>query len=461
MDDMKKERVDFGSKLGMILATAGSAVGLGNIWRFPVEAGDNGGAAFIIIYILCVLALGIPLMVAEFVVGRAAHTNTAHAYGRLGGNRFWRQTGRLGVLTGWLIMGYYIVVAGWTLNYLLKASTLLPGTSEAIAAMSDTSYWEHYFSDFVSHPVLPIMYAIVFALSSHFVIVRGVKKGIEQFSKVLMPVLFILLLLLTISSFFTEGAAAGLAFLFRPDFSQVTLHTILAAMGQAFFSMSIGMGCLCTYASYFPKETNLTRTALNVGAIDSLVAVMAGIIIFPAVFSTGLRPDAGASLVFIALPHVFQEAFGALPWLGYAVSVMFYALLVLATLTSVISLHEVPTAWITESFHCSRHTAATIVTIVCLSVGTLCSLSMGAWSHLTLLGRNLFDVFDWTASCILLPLGGALTTFFAGWILDKHTLRKELTNDGEVSYRRVRWLIWLLKYFAPFVISLILLNGLM
>ncbi|MBR1732848.1 MAG: sodium-dependent transporter, partial [Alloprevotella sp.] len=354
----------------------------------------------------------------------------------------------------------YIVVAGWTLEYLFKAASMAPGAVEQAAALADNGYWERFFGAFVAHPFLPIACMAVFVLMSHFVIVRGVEKGIERFSKVLMPLLFIILIALVVCSLFTEGAAAGLAFLFKPDFSKVTLRMVLAAMGQAFFSMSIGMGCLCTYASYFGRDTDLLRTALHVGAIDTLVAIMSGIVIFPAVFSTGIRPDAGASLVFIALPNVFQEAFSALPWLGYAVSVLFYALLVLATLTSVISLHEVPTAYLTEDFHLSRRTATTAVTIVVMALGTLCSLSMGPLKGMTLFGRNLFDLFDWTSSQILLPLGGALITFFAAWVLNRSVLRRELTNDGTLPYGHTRLIVALLRYFAPFVIFLILISGL-
>lgn len=452
-----EKRNDFASKLGMVLATAGSAVGLGNIWRFPVEAGNNGGAAFIIIYIFCVLLLGIPLIVAEFAVGRAAHTNTARAYKHLTSNTFWQQTGRLGVLTGWIIMGYYVVVSGWTLAYLFKA--ILTPPSEAARIAQEPTYWSDYFQQLSSDAVLPVLCLVAFALMSHFIITRGVEKGIERFSKIMMPMLFVLLIVLCVCAFFTKGASEGLSFLFKPDFSKVTFRTFLAAMGQAFFSLSIAMGCLCTYASYFSRETDLLGTALKVAGIDSLVAIMAGIIIFPAVFSVGIHPDAGPSLVFVALPSVFQEAFGAVPWLAYAVSIMFYFLLILATLTSLVSLHEVPTAFLVEDCRMTRRRATTIVTLTTIIVGTICSLSMGPLADWTLFGKNIFDCFDWVSSQVLLVVGGGMITFFVGWKMDAFTLRNELSSDGRFPYQQRTWIVLLLRWFVPFIIIAIFLSG--
>jgi len=453
MDKRKAERADFASKLGLILATAGSAVGLGNIWRFPVEAGNNGGSAFIIINILCVLILGIPLMTAEFIVGRAAHTNTSQAYKRLTNGRVWKRIGTLGVLTGWFIMCYYVVVSGWTLQYFIES--LVPAGPEQQAE----GYWARHFTDFVSHPWRPLLCMVAFVLMSHFVIVRGVKKGIERFSKILMPLLFVILFVLAVGAFFTPGAAEGMAFLFKPDFSKVTFDTVLSAMGQAFFSLSIGMGCLCTYASYFSHDTNLVGTAFKVGGIDTLVAVLASMIIFPAVFAAGIRPEAGASLVFVALPHVFQDSFAAVPLVGYAVQLLFYFLLVLATLTSVISLQEVPTAWLMEDFKLSRRRAAGIVSGVCLAVGALCSLSMGPLAGVQVAGMGLFDLFDTVASKVLLPLSGFLVTFFVGWFLRRRTIWEQLTNRCTLPSRGFRAIVTLLKFFVPFAIALIFLSG--
>lgn len=453
---MKSERTNFAGKVGLVLATAGSAVGLGNIWRFPVTAGHDGGGAFIIVYIFCVLLLGIPLMTAEFVVGRHAHANTSAAYRGLARGRLWRSVGTLGVFTGWFIMCYYVVVSGWILYYLaLSVHDLF---SPAVVG-SATAYAD-LFNRFVSNPWEPLICVVLFVLMSHYVIVRGVERGIERFSKILMPMLFVIMVVLAVCSLFTEGAGRGLSFLFKPDFTKLTFRTVLDAMGQAFYSLSIAMGCLCTYASYFKKNVGLMSTAFKVGAIDTIVAVMAGIIIFPAVFSTGIRPDAGASLVFVALPAVFKEAFAAVPLLGGIVSVMFYFLLVLATLTSVISLHEVPTAYLSEECHMSRRRAATVVSVVCIAVGALCSLSMGAVPSLVLDGRPLFDWFDSISSLLLLPVGGFLIAVFVGWKLNRQVLWSELSGADGRTNRNAHWVVWLLRYFVPPFVLLIFLSGL-
>ena len=326
-------RANFGSKLGAILAAAGSAVGLGNIWRFPYETGEHGGAAFILVYIGCVLLFGVPIMIAEFSIGRRSRANTARAYQILAPGTPWRWVGRMGVLTGFLILGYYVVVSGWTLEFIMEAAT------NSFAGKSADEFIAS-FSQFTAHPWRPIVWAVVFMLATHFIVVKGVEKGIEKSAKIMMPMLFILLLILAGCAVALPNAGAGLEFLLKPDFSKVNGSVLLGAMGQAFFSLSIGMGCLCTYASYFKDDTNLPKTAFSVSIIDTSVAVLAGFIIFPAAFSVGIQPDMGPSLLFVTLPNVFQQAFGSLPWLAVILSVMFYILLALAALTSTISLHE-------------------------------------------------------------------------------------------------------------------------
>ena len=300
---------------------------------------------------------------------------------------------------------------------------------------------------------------ILFMLMSHFVIVRGVKKGIEKSSKILMPILFIIMVLLMISSLLTAGASEGLRFLFYPDFSKITVSTVLGAMGQAFYSLSVAMGCICTYASYFSKDVKLVNTAFKVAGIDTMIAIMSGVIIFPAVFSVGITPDAGPSLVFIALPNVFQQAFGNIPAMGYLVSVLFYGLLVLATLTSVISLQEVVTAYLSEEFALSRTKAAGIVTVVCVFVGSLCALSMGPLKDFTIGGRNLFDFFDFFSGQIMLPIGGFLIALFVGWFMRRRVIWEQLTNQSSIPGRGIRTIIVLLKFFVPFLILLIFLSG--
>ena len=290
----KSDRVNFGSKIGAILAAAGSAVGLGNIWRFPYEAGNHGGAAFILVYLACVFILGMPIMIAEFTVGRRAKASTGKAFGILAPGTQWKWLGRLGVLSGLLILGYYSVVAGWTLEYIVTS------LSNGFAGKGQEDYVA-IFQNFSQDPVSPIVWCIVFIFLSQFFIVKGVKDGIEKSSKVLMPVLFILILVLAVCSMSLPDASKGLEFLLKPDFSKVNADVFLGAMGQAFFSLSLGMGCLSTYASYFGSDTQMGKTALSVGVIDTMVAILAGLIIFPAAFSVGIQPDAGPSLIFITL----------------------------------------------------------------------------------------------------------------------------------------------------------------
>lgn len=449
----KNNRANFGSKLGVILASAGSAVGLGNIWRFPFETGNHGGAAFILIYLGCVLFFGIPIMVAEFSIGRHSRANTAGAYRILAPGTQWRWVGRMGVLAGFLILGYYSVVAGWTLEYIIQAAT------NAFAGQSANDFIAS-FNGFVSNPWRPAFWMIVFMLMTHFIIVKGVERGIEKSAKIMMPMLFILLIVLAVCSISLPGAGAGIEFLLKPDFSKVNGSVLLGAIGQAFFSLSLGMGCLCTYASYFRNDTNLTKTALNVGWIDTMVAILAGFIIFPAAFSVGIQPDAGPSLLFITLPNVFQQAFGNLPWLAVILSIMFYVLLALAALTSTISLHEVVTAYLHEEFNLTRGRAAKLVTAGCTVLGVLCSLSLGVGKELTIFGLTLFDLFDFVTAKIMLPLGGFFIAIFTGWYLDKRIVWEEVSNNGTLPKAIYRIWLFLLKYIAPIGIGFIFINEL-
>lgn len=449
----KKERGNFGSKLGVILASAGSAVGLGNIWRFPYETGNHGGAAFILIYLGCILLLGLPIMIAEFLIGRHSQANTARAYQILAPGTQWRWVGRMGVLAGFLILGYYSVVAGWTLEYIFEA------VSNSFAGKTPAEFISS-FQSFSSNPWRPVLWLTLFLLATHFIIVKGVEKGIEKSSKIMMPTLFIIILILVGCSVTLPGAGKGIEFLLKPDFSKVDGNVFLGAMGQAFFSLSLGMGCLCTYASYFSKNTNLTRTAFSVGIIDTFVAVLAGFIIFPAAFSVGIQPDAGPSLIFITLPNVFQQAFSGIPILAYIFSVMFYVLLALAALTSTISLHEVVTAYLHEEFNFTRGKAARLVTTGCILLGILCSLSLGVTKEFTIFGLGMFDLFDFVTAKLMLPLGGLLISIFTGWYLDKKLVWSEITNNGTLKIPTYKLIIFILKYVAPIAISVIFINEL-
>lgn len=313
-----ENRGSFASKLGVVLATAGSAVGLGNIWRFPYLTGENGGAAFILVYLVCVFILGIPGMVAEFIVGRHSASNAARAYRSLSKGEGWGAIGYIGMVTSMLILGFYAVVAGWCMQYLF-ASIMgeLKGDAQFVA---------NYFQEFSSDLVRPMLWGVGFVLITHFVVVKGVRNGIERFSKILMPMLFVLLLILVIASCSLPGAMAGVEFLLKPDFSKLSSDSFLDALGQAFFSLSLGTACLCTYASYFSRQTHLLGSATQIALLDTMVAILAGLMIFPAAFAVGVNPDSGPSLIFITLPNVFQQAFSSVPILGYVIAILFYAL---------------------------------------------------------------------------------------------------------------------------------------
>jgi NSS family neurotransmitter:Na+ symporter len=443
------ERGTFGSKLAIVLATAGSAVGLGNIWRFPFMTGQNGGAAFILVYFACVFLLGIPGMVSEFIVGRRAQSNAARAYGTIGG-KAWRFIGYLGILTSMIILGFYAVVAGWCLQYLFA--------SVAGQLDGDAAYVIDYFKTFSSDPLRPCLWGVGFVLITHFVIARGVNDGIERASKLLMPLLLILLLVIVVASCLLPGAGAGIEFLLKPDFSKVSGSVFLEALGQAFFSLSLGTSCLCTYASYFKRDTNLLHSATQIALLDSAIAILAGLMIFPAAFSVGVQPDSGPSLIFITLPNVFREAFGAMPVVGYVISILFYALLVFAALTSTISMHEIGTAFFHEELHIPRKRAAWILTIVCSTITVFCSLSVGAYEGLRVLGLSLMDFCDYLTAQYMLPLGAFLTSLMLGWFVSRDIVQEEFTNSGTISVALFRVWLFAIRYVVPVCIVLIFLH---
>lgn len=448
---MTNERAKFGSRFGLILATAGSAVGLGNIWRFPYMAGNNGGAAFILVYIGCVLLLGIPCMISEFIIGREGASNTARAYTKLSSGTAWKYIGFMGVLTGFLIIGYYAVVAGWCLQYIFA--------SAAGELQGDPKYVAGYFSEFSASPVKPVLWTVAILVITHLVVIRGVRGGIEKASKMFMPTLFVLLLGLVVASCNLPGSGAGVEFLLKPDFSKVDSGVFLGALGQAFYSLSIGMGCICTYASYFSRRTNLLNTAVHISLVDTMVAVLAGLMIFPSAFSVGIAPDSGPSLIFMTLPNVFQQAFTHLPLVGYIVSIVFYVLLSLAALTSLISLHEVCTAFFLEEFRISRLRGATFVTVIACVVGALCSLSLGHTDlQLTIFGKSVFDALDFVTGQILLPFGGFLTCLFLGWYVPKKIVKDQFTNWGTLRGALFGVYLFCVRFVCPICIMLIFLN---
>ena len=458
-------RGNFATKLGIVLATAGSSVGLGNIWRFPVETGQNGGAAFILVYLLCVIFLGVPMMTAEFIIGRRTHTDIASAYEQLSKttktsklstlNSLWPLTGYAGMLCVTLILSYYSVVAGWILKYTVDAAT------GRMSQVTDTS---NYFATFSSATWEPLLYTLAFLLLTHLIIERGVQNGIERVSKVLMPLLFLLMILLAVGSMNMPGAAQGLDFLLRPDFSKLNASVVLSALGQAFFSLSIAIGCLSTYASYFKPNVPLLKTAANVVGIDTLVAIISGFIIFPAVFSVqGVAPDAGPGLVFVTLPDIFRSLFSSAPVIGYVFALMFYFLLVLAALTSSISMHEEVTAFFVDRHATSRRRAASYMTVAAVILATLCSLSFGLLSDFRpFFGRGFFDAFNDVTALWIMPLSGIVLSIFVGWKLPQHLVVEELTNHHSLRYPR--WLFvtffFIIRWVAPAAIAIIFLSQL-
>ena len=445
------ERGNFGSKLGIVLATAGSAVGLGNIWRFPYMTGQNGGAAFLLMYVACILLLGVPGMISEFIVGRNAQTNAASAYDKLSKGRPWKLVGHLGILTSTIILGFYAVVAGWCLQYLFA--------SISGQVQGDAQYVQQYFVDFSSSAWKPVVYGLLFILITHLIVVRGVQHGIEKASKLLMPILLILLIVLVVASCMLPGAVEGIKFLLKPDFSKLSSDVMLEALGQAFFSLSLGTACLCTYASYFSRDTNLLNSAGQIALLDSLIALLAGLLIFPAAAAVGISADSGPSLIFITLPNVFQQAFGSLPVVGYVVSIMFYALLVFAALTSTISMHEIGTAFFTEEFHMPRKYAAWVLTIVASVLCLLCSWSVGAFD-IKVLGLSLMDFCDQLTANFMLPLGGMLACLYVGWYIPRQVVHDEFTNYGQLNQNFYRIFLFAVRYVCPICITLVFLHQL-
>lgn len=451
MNTQNNNRAQFTTRLGVIATTVGSAVGLGNIWRFPYEAGNNGGGAFLLCYLLCIIALGIPVLCAEFAIGRTTHSNIFGAFRALKSSGKWHWMGYIGIIASMMILSFYSVVAGWTMEYLIQS--IIGGLN-----LSGSDAFHSHFTQFSTDNWRPILWTVLFLLCNYIIVVRGVKKGIEKMSNIMMPALFVLLVIFCVNSLLMPKAGEGLAFLFSPDFSKITPGVVVSALGQAFFSLSLGLGTMMTYGSYFSKDTRIVRSATITASLDTLVAILAGIIIFPAVFSFGMSPVQGPALVFEVLPSIFSQMPGAQIW-----SILFFFLLFLASLTSTISMSEVSIAFFTEEKKMSRTKASTINLVIAICGGVLSALSFGYLSDLSFFGWfdiNFFNFFDFTSSNILLPLGGMLISIFAGWILEKSTLNDTLTNEGKIGVKTFPLLVFCLKYVAPIGIFLIFIFGL-
>lgn len=413
-------------------------------------AGQDGGSAFIILYLICTISLGLPGMIAEFIVGRHGSANAVRAYSAITGKRGWGAIGALGVLCACMILGFYSVVAGWCVYYLFAS---IMGNVNG-----DAAYVQTFFGELMNDPIRPAIMSAAFVGVTHLVVSRGVKGGIEKAANILMPMLFVLLLILVVASCSLPNAWQGVEFLLKPDFSKVTSRVVLDAMGQAFFSLSLGTACLCTYASYFSRQTNLLKSATQIISIDCSIAILAGLMIFPAAFAVGVNPDSGPSLIFITLPNVFQQAFGSVPAVAYVISIMFYALLALAALTSTISMHEIGTAFMCEEFHLSRRWGAGIITALCCTFGVLCSWSLGAFPDIAIAGKSLFDCFDFLTGQIIMPICGLLTCLIIGWLVPTQTVKDEFTNWGTIPATFFLVFLWLIRIVTPAGIVVIFLN---
>ena len=442
-----EKRDSFASSFGVLVAMAGSAVGLGNLWRFPYLVGTNGGAAFIIIYLAIVFVLALPIMYAEFTVGRRAQSNVFGAFKKLAPGSKWGIIGILAIICCILIVSFYSVVGGWTLDYLVKA---VMGEFS-----SGSEGFDGLFAQTVSSNYRPLLFMLLFVGTSAVVLLAGVKDGIEKYSKVLMPLLFVMVIIIAVRSVTLPGSGAGLDFLFKPDFSKVTASTVLDALGQAFFSLSVGFGIIFTYASYVNRDENLIKMSAQTATADTLFAIIAGIAIMPAVFAFGISPSQGPGLVFVTLPYVFAQ----LP-LGSVLAAIFFFVLFVAALTSAISLLEVAVAYVLEEFKIGRRAAVISVVAIVLFLGTFCSLSQGLLGDVKILGNNIFDLFDKTTANILIPVGGLLIVLFAGWRMKREDFLDEITSGGKHKINSVylRIIMFSVKYLAPVIISIILIR---
>lgn len=446
--DPSNERESFGSKIGVIAAAAGSAIGLGNIWRFPYVAGENGGGAFLLIYLGFVILIGVPVMLSEFVIGRKAAKSPVGAFRRLAPKTAWPLVGFMGITAAFTILAFYTTVAGWTLEY-LYLSIFNGFKSVEKTALSDQ------FNGFVAEGFRPLVWQLIFMFLTAVIVLKGVKDGIEKYTKILMPLLLVIIALLVVRSVTLPGSYEGLVFLFHPDFSKINANVVLQALGQSFFSLSIGMGTLITYGSYINKKDNLGTTAISVSMADTLIAVLAGVAIFPAVFAFGIAPEAGPSLVFITLPMIFSQMAG-----GQFFEIIFFILLAIAALTSTISVLEVVVAYLVEELKMNRKKATVLASTSIATLGLFCTLSLGPLKGLSVGGMSLFDLLEKSSANIFLPLGGLFIVLFVGWKLSKKKVLSEITNQGSLKMRLGYLFLFIVRFVAPVAIALVFLNGL-
>ena len=442
------ERGSFGSKFGIVAAAAGSAIGLGNIWRFPYVTGENGGGAFLILYLFFILAIGIPVMLSEFIIGRTTQQNPYGAFKTLKPNQPWFLIGVMGILAAFFILAFYGAVGGWTLEYLLQSA------KNGFAGKSPADL-DNLFNSVMSGTWRPVIWQLLFMAVTMYIVAAGIEKGIEKYAKILMPVLLLIIIIISVRSVTLPGAKDGLTFLFKPDFSKIfggaetgfNYKIILEALGQAFFSLSIGMGTLITYGSYISKKDNLGNSAVIVSFADTFIAILAGVAIFPAVFAFGIEPGAGPALVFKTLPNIFLQMKG-----GYIFALMFFILLTVAAITSSISVLEVVVAYIVEQFNVKRKKATLVAGGLISILGILCALSWSDYA-ISIGGVNFFGILELLATKFMLPLGGLAIVVYLGWFHGKDHALKEVSNNGTVNAWYINIYMFLVKFIAPLAIS--------
>ncbi|MFP4266362.1 MAG: sodium-dependent transporter [Spirochaetaceae bacterium] len=440
------KRGNFTSNIGFVLASAGSAVGLGNLWRFPYMTGTSGGGAFVLVYLLIMVIVGVSLLLVEFSVGRSGKANAVDSYRKISPKMVW--VGYLGFFSAFIFLSYFSVVGGWTIYYAINSFTgLIQLAPDEMGG---------FFGNFIGHPVIPLIFHVLFMGATVYIIASGIEHGIEKWSKILMPALLVMMLILVVRALTLPGAIAGVGWYLKPDFSQITLGTVVAALGQVFFSLSVGMSGMVTYASYLKRKDNLPKTALQVTLTDTILALVAGFMIFPAIFAFGMEPGQGVGLLFITLPAIFSQ----MP-LGALFSFIFFALVFVAALTSSISILEMPVAYIIEKKNMARPKAAILVGGISFVLGIAVSLSFGIWGGFTVFGQNIFGLFDYFGSNISLPLGALGGSIAVGWFWNKKGATDEITNDGELPEVRGVANTWffLVRYIIPVFIFIIFLSS--
>ncbi len=444
----ENSRGTFGGILGTIAVVGGSAVGLGNIWRFPYMAGENGGAIFILLYFLMSIFISVPIMLSEFTIGRAGQGNSMASFRKLSNNRLWQIVGIMGMMTAYIIMSYYAIIAGWSLDFIYEsaAGNMMNHTPESLSTA---------FHAFISSGMKPIMWTLLFLVLSCGILVFGVTKGIEKANKILMPLMVIILVGMVVNSVTLSGWSEGVNFLFEPDFSKLTWGVALKALGQSFFSMSLGMGAMVVYGSYIKRTENMYKIAGIVAISDVVIAVLSGLAIFPAVFTYGIEVTSGVELVFLTLPNIFNQMAG-----GYYISIAFFLLLFFAAITSSVSLIEVVIAFISEELKIKRKHSTVIAFILIASIAILCALSQMPDSPIKLLGMTLFDFNDMITSIFIMPLCALFIVIFVGWFLSRRVVISELSSDGLFSYTTlIKFSYFMIRYVVPCVIILLFVSG--